>query len=97
MELETMRSIKTQLQDADQTNAKIAISQEQAALIIKALKKQVPREIKNAITSNGQIAGYCPDCDGTICIKSTFLIKATGQCCNWCGQKLKIENHLKAI
>lgn len=97
IELEAIRNIKTQLQDAEQANAKIIISQEHATNIIKALKKQVAQEIKNPITDNGEIAGYCPNCDGTICFEVTFLTKTIGQCCSWCGQKLKIENHLKAI
>lgn len=90
MELEAIQNIKTQLQNAEQTNAKIIISQEYAAIIIESLKKQVAQEIKNPITDNGKIAGYCPNCDGTICFEVTFLTKTMGQCCSWCGQKLKI-------
>ena len=37
-----------------------------------------------------RIAGYCPNCGGTVDIKLTPLIKMKGHRCSWCGQNIDL-------
>lgn len=57
-------------------------------IAINALKKQIPVMIINCCVIGKTIGGYCPTCGGTVRIENTFLTRAKGQCCSWCGQKL---------
>lgn len=57
-------------------------------IAINALKKQIPVMIVGRSVIENAIGGYCPTCRGTVRIENTFLTRARGQCCSWCGQKL---------
>ncbi len=54
-------------------------------------QKEIPLKVKGFGCSNkDRIVGYCPNCDGTIDIKLTLLVKLNGQCCSWCGQAIDL-------
>ena len=53
-----------------------------------AIEKQIPKKIVSACEIGNEIGGYCPNCHGTVKIEKTWLVKAKGQHCSWCGQKL---------
>ena len=53
--------------------------------------KEFPRKVKCCISlPKNRIAGYCPNCDGTVDIKITALIKLKGHRCSWCGQAIDL-------
>lgn len=58
-------------------------------MAIQALEKQIPKKINSSCVDGKIIGGYCPNCNGTVRIEDTFLTRAKGQCCTWCGQKLE--------
>lgn len=56
-----------------------------------AIEKQIAKKIVSACKIDNVIGGYCPTCNGTVRIKETWLVKAKGHHCSWCGQKLDLN------
>ena len=55
----------------------------------KALEKQKPKRVKFLLHFKDGSGGYCPNCNGTVEKRNTFLrrIKKENHC-TWCGQSL---------
>lgn len=77
----TLEEIKAQ----NEENYKTYLADE---LAISALVKEIPQKIVNVCVIKKTIGGYCPNCNGTVKFEDTFLTRAKGQRCSWCGQKL---------
>lgn len=67
---------------------------EDIEMAIKALEKQIPKQIVTKVQAEDLKVGhvtfkagaktyYCPDCNKAITLSDT--------CCRWCGQKLKLD------
>lgn len=54
-----------------------------------ALEKQKPKRVKNSLHSKDKMGGYCPNCNGTVEKRNTFLRRVKKEnYCTWCGQAL---------
>lgn len=53
--------------------------------------KEIPRKvISNIEQPKNRIVGYCPNCDGTVDIRLSFLVRHKGHRCSWCGQAIDL-------
>lgn len=53
--------------------------------------RDLAKKVKSCIDlPQDRIAGYCPNCGGTVDIKLTPLIKMKGHRCSWCGQRIDL-------
>ena len=61
---------------------------ENVKTVIETLGRDIPKKIVSLCKIDNVIGGYCPNCNGTVRIEETWLVKTKGQHCSWCGQKL---------
>lgn len=60
-------------------------------MVAELKSKETPKKVKCCIKlPKDRIAGYCPNCDGTVDIELTGLIKIKGHRCSWCGQAIDL-------
>ena len=53
-----------------------------------AVEKQIPKRVNIIIKLRNRKCGYCPNCNGTVQVRKSFLKNIKGDCCSWCGQRL---------
>ena len=71
----------------------IAIEKRVDELVEKEKPKKI-QAIAPSLREKDRIAGYCPNCDGTVDIRLTVLVKLKGHRCSWCGQAIDISEEV---